>query len=193
MNNFETNLIGARIKYLRETVKVSTHDTAEKLSIGKVFYEDMEKGMKTPDLSLIVRLANMYNISTDFILGRTYETPRIQEIMNHLLLTQREIDVIKPNLLLTQHGLSEARKTLLVEAEKYGFKTKTSIELKEVVTEKELEESQTKHQLESEKVRYRELFREYFQLVDEIPHSNITPEKLELKIKTTLENRLGEI
>ncbi len=69
------NLIGEKIKALRKEKNMTQETLAKLLSVSYQSVSKWETGVTSPDLSLIVPLARLFQISTDELLGMTqYET-----------------------------------------------------------------------------------------------------------------------
>ncbi len=60
-----------RIKYLRERNEYTQQKIADYLGISKMTYIRYENGNTKATAGIIVKLADLYNISTDFLLGRS--------------------------------------------------------------------------------------------------------------------------
>ncbi len=59
------------LKLLRTENKLRQEDIAEKLSIARQTYSSWETGERTPDIENLIKLADFYNVSLDFLVGRT--------------------------------------------------------------------------------------------------------------------------
>lgn len=66
---FETDL--RQIKNLREDHDLMQKDLAEILHISQRTYSHYENGTRKIPLDILTALADYYNCSTDFLLGRT--------------------------------------------------------------------------------------------------------------------------
>ena len=67
MTNQKIN-IGERIHLLRRRNKLSIRHLAEKLATSPTNVMNYEKGAYLPSSELIIKLANTFNVSTDFLL-----------------------------------------------------------------------------------------------------------------------------
>lgn len=68
----DKNIFGQRIKELRKSYKYTQDQVAKKLNISVAALSRYETGSFEPkSISLIVDLAFLYNVSTDYILGKT--------------------------------------------------------------------------------------------------------------------------
>ncbi len=60
-----------RLKTLRKEIKMSQSDIGEFLGIMQTVYSRYERGAGTIPIEHLLKLADLYNVSTDYILGRT--------------------------------------------------------------------------------------------------------------------------
>lgn len=67
-----------RLKDLREDKDMKQVQIAELLGIQQTVYSRYERGVQNIPLEHLLFLADYYNVSTDFILGRT-DNPRINK------------------------------------------------------------------------------------------------------------------
>ena len=69
--------ITIRLKELREDTKINMRQTAAALNIPYTTYVSYEKGEREPNLEMLVTLANYFNCSIDYLVGRS--TERVSE------------------------------------------------------------------------------------------------------------------
>ena len=60
-----------KLRELRENNDLYQKDLAKLLNVSQQYYSEYEIGNRTITLDLLMILANFYNTSTDYILGRT--------------------------------------------------------------------------------------------------------------------------
>ena len=77
-----------RMKELREERKLNMKEAAQRLGIPYTTYVNYEKGMREPNSEMLIQIANFYNTSIDYLLGRSDE--RIDESILDLV---NEIDI----------------------------------------------------------------------------------------------------
>jgi transcriptional regulator with XRE-family HTH domain len=65
------NLFGERLRVLREEKNMSQEELAEAFGLGKAAISGYERGKRTPSFDLLVGLADYFQVSTDYLLGRT--------------------------------------------------------------------------------------------------------------------------
>ena len=62
---------GDRIKYVRESLQLIGEDFGKQLNVAKSSVSNWEKNNRTPDAEMLVKIANLGNVTVDFLLGRT--------------------------------------------------------------------------------------------------------------------------
>lgn len=67
------NILGQRIKALRNDKKVSQSELGDYLSVGKTTISNYETGYSAPDNEVLARLSKFFSVSTDYLLGLTNE------------------------------------------------------------------------------------------------------------------------
>jgi transcriptional regulator with XRE-family HTH domain len=60
-----------RIRELRQQMNLTQQELAEKAKIGYRTISDYERGVSTPDAESLKNLANVFNVSVDYLLGNT--------------------------------------------------------------------------------------------------------------------------
>lgn len=73
MKSEKRRLIGARIRSLREDKGFSQDVLAEKLSMKRANVANYESGRALPPAEVLLKLANIFSVSTDYLLGRDIE------------------------------------------------------------------------------------------------------------------------
>lgn len=66
-----------RLKQIREARGKMQKEAANELGIGLSTFSQYETGKREPDYSTLVRIADYFNCSTDYLLGRT-DDPNIE-------------------------------------------------------------------------------------------------------------------
>ena len=78
-------LLTKRLRYLREYDAVTQREIADALCIDRSTYAYYELGETQPSLLMLVRLARLYDVTTDYLLGIQPEekqpTPFEQELL----------------------------------------------------------------------------------------------------------------
>lgn len=88
--NFQENLIKLRKEY-----KYTARSFAKKLGIPYTTYLAYEKTDREPKYDLLIKIANIFNVSLDDLLGRTpkNETERLEKYLSDALKEQYEEDI----------------------------------------------------------------------------------------------------
>lgn len=94
MKKYDLNKIGYIITNLREEKKFKVKELAEVLNITATAYAHYEKGRRIPPTENLVKLAELYNVSVDYLLGNDtdekntsplpHEVKEVQEAMLNL-------------------------------------------------------------------------------------------------------------
>ena len=64
----KTDSVGKRIKHLREKNSLEAQKLAHDLQVGKSTLSNWENDRRTPDLETLKKIANYFNVSTDYLL-----------------------------------------------------------------------------------------------------------------------------
>lgn len=64
-------MIGERLKQLRKEYKLTQTDLGNKINVTKVSISGYENGNRSPDTETLTRLADYFDVSTDYLLGRS--------------------------------------------------------------------------------------------------------------------------
>lgn len=67
----KNEVFGKRLKLLRNKTGKNQQDIADAIGISRARYSHYENNHVEPDMSLIRQLSDLYNVSTDYLLGRT--------------------------------------------------------------------------------------------------------------------------
>ena len=66
-----------RMKLLREQHNLSQTDIAKLLNISRQSYNFYENEKRDPDTEMLIRIADLFNVSLDYLLGRTNDSSPI--------------------------------------------------------------------------------------------------------------------
>jgi transcriptional regulator with XRE-family HTH domain len=65
------NELGQRLRDLRESTKLSQTDLAKKINTRQSRISRFESGEEVPELETLIKFANFFNVSLDYLSGRT--------------------------------------------------------------------------------------------------------------------------
>ena len=94
-----------RLKNLRKQTHLTQVDVAEKLGISQPAYASWERGVKKPTQENLVKLAQVLNVSVDYLVGNSEEkSDELDNIellfrMNSKGLTDEEKEIFKKELI----------------------------------------------------------------------------------------------
>lgn len=80
---------GKQLQKYRERAGYSQEKLAEKIECSTIFISYMERGVKSPGLDTLIKLANVLDVSVDILLGKelsSYSTEKLKDIENRLKL-----------------------------------------------------------------------------------------------------------
>ena len=66
-------ILAERLRFLREQRNLTQADVAKEIGIATFTYQRYEYGEREPSASLLKTLADFYNVSADYLLGRSEE------------------------------------------------------------------------------------------------------------------------
>lgn len=81
----EISLLGERLVYFRKKHKLTQNEVAYRLNVVRSTYTNWEAGRSEPDVSMLIKISNLYNVSLDNLVGREYRIPpQVEVIMKQL-------------------------------------------------------------------------------------------------------------
>lgn len=103
-------MLAERLRGLRKKTKLSQEKFADKFGIPRSTYSGYETGKSEPDISTITILADYFDVSIDYLTGRT-DDPTInkKEKMNKVIDLSDD-NIINTELVFDKKTLSEASK-----------------------------------------------------------------------------------
>lgn len=81
-------MYGKRLRDLRKSHKMTTAEVGKKIQLAQSSYAAYETEARKPPLDKLEQLANLYNVSADYIIGLT-DDPR--PVVNQDLLNMQEL------------------------------------------------------------------------------------------------------
>lgn len=93
--------LAERIKYLRENLKDKDSKwtqkyVADQIGVARVTYTAYENGTKTPPPDIILKIANLFDVTTDYLLGhevKDIDSMSDEEIDEEIKEIMKEVDV----------------------------------------------------------------------------------------------------
>lgn len=84
-------MINDRLKFLRNQLGKTQNDIANYLNISRTAYNNYESGIRVPDNDKLIKLADLYSVSVDYLLGRT-DDPTPYRNVDQDLDQERDLD-----------------------------------------------------------------------------------------------------
>lgn len=88
-----SNILGKRLKQLRIDNNKLQKDVANYLNISDVAYGYYEKGERQPNPDMLLKLADFFNVSVDYLLGRIDSYKPLDEPIQIASSTKDNIDL----------------------------------------------------------------------------------------------------
>lgn len=96
-----------RLKNLRKQAHLTQTDVAEKLGISQQAYASWERGVKKPTQENLVKIAQILDVSIDYLVGNSDKSVKEDELdnvellfrMNSKGLTEEEKEIFKKELI----------------------------------------------------------------------------------------------
>src|SRR5690625_861253 len=134
-------VLGKRLKKARENADLKQIEAAKKLGISNGTLSGYERNYRDPDTAILEKMAVLYDVSIDYLLGRTNQKTNIPSNMPELSDKDekdiaRRMDKIRKDLTsadgLSFHGepMSEEAVESLLEAIEYAERQTTRINKK---------------------------------------------------------------
>lgn len=88
-----------RIRDLREDMDLRQVDVAQATGIDQKTLSNYETGKTNPDSFAIIKLADFFNVSADYLLGRTTQTTvAAEKIIDRIEIIQKELTQISDDV-----------------------------------------------------------------------------------------------
>ena len=67
---FKMKIFGKRLREFRKSKKITQQELADRLGIKRNTYSDWENGKTEPTFEILVKLADLFDVSLDWLFGR---------------------------------------------------------------------------------------------------------------------------
>ncbi len=88
-------MFAIRIKNLRQSKELNQVQLAEKLGVKKQSISNWENDNIMPSVDMLIRIADFFHVSTDYLLGRDAQEPEPVQTLDITGLTPRQVEHIK--------------------------------------------------------------------------------------------------
>ncbi|WP_131100651.1 XRE family transcriptional regulator [Bacillus sp. SYJ] len=120
-------MLGKKIAELRKNQKLSQYDLADKLGFSRGKLANYEQGQREPDYDTLKKIADFFEVSTDYLLGRT-EKKELLSTPTSDLSEKEERDIAK-DLEKTLEQLENSEEALMFDGEPIDEHTKEMIRI----------------------------------------------------------------
>lgn len=66
----EKNIFGKRLKQLRIKQNMSQKELSERIGVVRSTITQYETGLRMPSLSMVIKIADYFEVSVDYLIGR---------------------------------------------------------------------------------------------------------------------------
>ncbi len=122
-------MLSERLKALRRTSNMKQSELAEKLSLSQQTISLYEANKRHPDLDTLVRLADEFHVSTDYLLGRTEHRNILSKEFIHSSNLEELFQVLMeiPGMQIDGHEIESLDRLLIKEAVHSSLRLSRSI------------------------------------------------------------------
>lgn len=90
--------LGENIRSLRKANNISQKDLAKLLCITDSAVSQYEKNKRNPDINTLIKIADIMNVSTDYLLNRSGQFNDKEYIKSRLLSISQELEIFSEKL-----------------------------------------------------------------------------------------------
>lgn len=84
--------IGKRLAEIRKSKKLKQMELAERLNVSQQVISNIERGVTTPDIEQLKKIADIYNISLDQLVGREFFCDDADDVERKILSYIKQMD-----------------------------------------------------------------------------------------------------
>ena len=88
-------MFAERVRYLRQTRELTQVQLADKLGITKQSVSNWENDNIMPSVEMLVKIADFFNVSTDYLLAREIRESDFPQILDLTGLTPRQAEHVQ--------------------------------------------------------------------------------------------------
>ena len=85
-------MLGKRMRALRKMRKIGLEEFANAIGVSKQSLSNWENGNIIPSVEKLVRIADFFQVTTDFLLGRNIDTQASPQTLNVTGLTPSQVE-----------------------------------------------------------------------------------------------------
>jgi len=84
--------IGKRLAEIRKSKKLKQMELAERLNVSQQVISNIERGVTAPDIEQLKKIADIYNISLDQLVGREFLGDDADDVERRILSYIKQMD-----------------------------------------------------------------------------------------------------
>lgn len=88
-------MFASRLRYLRQSKELNQTQLGEKLGVKKQSVSNWENGNIVPSIDMLIKIADYFHVSTDYLLGRDNPASDGLALMDVTGLTQVQVEHIQ--------------------------------------------------------------------------------------------------
>ncbi len=104
---------GDRLQELRNKTNLRQEDVAKKIGVGRTTYAMYEQGKREPDYETLLKIAELFGVSTDYLLTGQEKTDSEKNLFFFDMegLTEQEIEEIKKHIEFIKWKAAQERRS----------------------------------------------------------------------------------
>lgn len=162
-------VLAERMKWLREKNRLAQKEVAANIGVTLSGIQKMEYGTSMPKVETLVKIADFFDISTDFLLGRVSYTNDLNDVLSKIRELESELEMIKNEYAVTMMNISEIREKVLFNAKDKGFTDKETMMYTQMLDHKLHSVRRIEYKREDLKKELAKCLYQYFNSVIDIP------------------------
>ena len=96
-------MVSEKLTEIRKQRKLTMKDVAEAIGMKPDTYRNYESGRLEPNLSTLTKLADFYGVTTDYLLGRSTDTPPLSQLASQFNMSALEREIVDTYLTLPEN------------------------------------------------------------------------------------------
>ena len=88
-------VLANRVKLLRQSKKMSQSQLADRLGVKKQTVSNWENDNIMPSVEMVVKVADYFNVSTDYLLGRDEAARDGAKVMDMIGLSDEQFELVR--------------------------------------------------------------------------------------------------
>lgn len=171
-------ILSKRLKWLREQKRLAQKEVAAEIGMTLNGYQKIEYGNREPKLDVLVGLAKLYNVRTDFLLGISDFTEHIKKLFfkAHEERVRMRQEEISANYIISE--IQQKREEMLQSSEKFGITDERTIRKSVNLDNLLNERKNNEYKLFQVRKEYGQSIYVYITELMKIPHSNPSEDDL---------------